>query len=415
MKPEIHNFKKRYETAYSKLDTSGLSKHNIHLIKEYDQQLVLDKISLARREKIIYSLKKVGLALNTEFDKATKEDLKKFVIQLEKEGYYNSRKDKTENYSEWTRQSYRAIIKKFYKWLEYGDEYNSKLNPYPEKVRWINAGLRKKDEPKLDAGSILTEKEVYSLINACKHPRDKAIISILYETGTRISEIGNLQIKNKVKDKKCYLLDVKGKTGQRTPIIIFSVGALKNWLSIHPFKDDPEAPLWVRKNSSNPKNPYAPMNYNSFSKLISTLKKECGIKKKITPHIFRHSRATHLLRKGEMNEAQVKIYFGWTPSSDMLERYSHLTSADANEMLKKIYGIETTIEEGKEKEVVVCGHCKAPNPIINKFCGDCSNALTIEAIEEQKRIEEDTKDLLLKLWKKNIKPEELEQLKTMIN
>ena len=42
--------------------------------------------------------------------------------------------------------------------------------------------------------------------------------------------------------------------------------------------------------------------------------------KRIYPHLFRHTRATHLLLTGQMNETQAKVYFGWSPDSKMIGR-----------------------------------------------------------------------------------------------
>ena len=53
-------------------------------------------------------------------------------------------------------------------------------------------------------------------------PRDKAFISMLYELGARIGEIGNLRVKDVVKDKYSFIVNLRGKTGQRTPRIVIS-------------------------------------------------------------------------------------------------------------------------------------------------------------------------------------------------
>ncbi|MGA2789578.1 MAG: site-specific integrase [Candidatus Bathyarchaeia archaeon] len=48
---------------------------------------------------------------------------------------------------------------------------------------------------------------------AAENPRDKALISVLYESGCRIGEILSLKIRNKF-DNNCSVLIVNGKTGQ---------------------------------------------------------------------------------------------------------------------------------------------------------------------------------------------------------
>ena len=86
--------------------------------------------------------------------------------------------DSREDYSPWTKQSYRAIIKKFFKWLVQGDEYKIILE-YPPIVNWINTNIKKKDKPRVRASDLLTEPEVKRLIDAAEHARDKAFVSMI--------------------------------------------------------------------------------------------------------------------------------------------------------------------------------------------------------------------------------------------
>jgi len=83
---------------------------------------------------------------------------------------------------------------------------------------------------------LLTEEEIKRMIEVANHPRDKAIIAVLYDTGTRIGEMGSLKIKHIVFDQYGAILTVNGKTGMRRVRIIFSVPYLASWLDIHPQK-----------------------------------------------------------------------------------------------------------------------------------------------------------------------------------
>ena len=58
----------------------------------------------------------------------------------------------------------------------------------------------------------------------------------LWETGGRISELGNLQLKHVTKQVHGYLLDLYGKTGHRNPLVISSAPHLTQWLALHPFR-----------------------------------------------------------------------------------------------------------------------------------------------------------------------------------
>ena len=51
-------------------------------------------------------------------------------------------------------------------------------------------------------------------MDVAEHPRDKAFVSMLYELGARIGEIGALSIKDMTRDRYGYLIDLEGKTAR---------------------------------------------------------------------------------------------------------------------------------------------------------------------------------------------------------
>ena len=122
---------------------------------------------------------------------------------------------------------------------------------------------------KVMASDILTEEEIDNLIKSSEHPRDKAFISMLYELGARIGEIGNLKIKDITRDEYSYLIDLNGKTGHRTPRIVMSDPHITTWLNQHPFRDNPEAPVWVKIGNKD----INKLSYTSLTKIIKRAEK----------------------------------------------------------------------------------------------------------------------------------------------
>jgi integrase/recombinase XerD len=383
---DIHNYNKRYEQAKARVLNSNISNKNKNLIMDFDRTCFIEGLGKPRRIKLISSL--LILARNylkKDFDKATKKELKDLILKIES----------NENYSPWTKHSYRAILKKFYKWLEFGDEYKDRPD-YPEIISWLRVNLKKKDQPKVKASDILTEKEIKKLIDAAEHPRDKAFISMLYELGARISEIGNLKIKDISRDRYSFLVDLNGKTGQRTARIVISDPYLANWLNVHPLKDNPNAPLWVMKGERN-KN--QKMQYQSFRVFVKRLAKKAKLKKRTYPHLFRHTRVTHLLINKQINETQAKVYFGWTPSSKMLAEYSHLVSDDVNNAILEIHGIKTKKVKESELKPKQCLRCKVINSADALYCDKCSSILDVKTaieLEEQRKGADEIGLLLVK-------------------
>lgn len=374
---DIYDYDTRYERAKEQIEKSTISTNNKKLILKFDITCTIEKLTKARKIKVIQSLIIFAdIYLKKDFDKATKDDIKTAVLKIESR----------DNCSPWTKESYKAIIKKFFKWLSYGDDYKDRAE-YPEIVSWLRVGIRRKEKPQVQASDILTEREIEKLIQAAEHPRDKAFISMLYELGARIGEIGNLKIKNITQDNYSHIIDLTGKTGHRTPRIVISSNYLTNWLNSHPLSDDPNAPLWVMIGDRN-KN--IKMNYATFRALILRLQERAKIKKRVHAHLFRHTRVTHLLGNKQINEAQAKVYFGWVPSSKMLSEYSHLVSQDVNEVILEMHGIKTSKKDEGPK-IKQCPRCRAINPKEYLFCGKCSSVLDVTtAIElDEKRTKSD--------------------------
>jgi len=362
-KIDIHEYEKRYEWTVKQLDQpergKPISKSNKRLILDFDKFCVLDHLSLPRRAKLINSLNFFARHyLKKDFDKATKEDLKDAIMLVEERN----------DYSVWTKQSYRAITKKFFKWIVQGDECKI-IKEYPEIVSWISTTIKAKDKPKVQASDILTEDEVHKLIDVAEYTRDKCFVAMLYELGARVSEIGNLRYGDITKDKFGYVVDLSGKTGHRTPLLITSSPYITAWLNEHPTKKS-ESPLWVMIGSRDKEKK---MVYGTLRALIKRLVKKTEIKKRVHPHLFRHSRVTHALANGEMSEAQAEIYFGWIPGTKMMAEYSHLVSKDVNDARKKFLGLVPKEEEKTNfKKCLICDTINSKKDV---YCMKCFNPL----------------------------------------
>jgi len=364
----IHNYDRSLGTMLQRIQDSDIPEINKKLITEFDKaMLLLENLSKPRRLKLVGTMFIIARDyLKKPLNEVTKDEIKEFIRVIE-----------DRSISPWTKQGYKVTIKKFIKWLEYGDEEKDH-DKYPEQVYWIKIHIKSKDKPRVQANAILTEDEIEKLIVAAQFPRDKAFISLLYELGARISEVGNLKIKDLTRDEYGYIIDLSGKTGHRTPRIVMSDTYLTDWVNQHPMGKDPEAPLWV----SNEKGVIKKMCYGSLRKLVNRIKEKAGITKRVYPHLFRHSRVTHLLSKGVINEAQAKVYFGWTPNSNMLADYAHLVSQDANNAILAMHGITEKEQKINEKH---CPRCKKINPPEAKFCYYCSSIIDEDTAFKQEQ------------------------------
>ena len=180
------------------------------------------------------------------------------------------------------------------------------------------------------------------------------------------------------------ILRVSGKTGDRRVRVVSSAPLLASWLDIHPDRCNSEAPFWTGRYKRYSRNRFT---YETITRRMKELAQKAGIKRRIYPHIFRHSRATALASK--LTEAQMKEHFGWVQSSKMAGVYVHLSGRDVDTALLKTYGIKMDTEEKEEKFVPKnCPRCKTQNSPISKFCSKCGSVLEVAdvyAIEQERK------------------------------
>lgn len=144
---------------------------------------------------------------------------------------------------------------------------------------------------------VLTKEEVKSLIKAAPTQKSKLLISLLYSSGLRVSELTSLK-KNDI-DLENNEGVVKSGKGDKDRVILFSKNLaeeLKKYSKT--INSDYLFPGW-----NNQK-----MSVRNVQNLIKRLTEKTGITKKVSPHTFRHSYATHLHEDGlDIRKIQVLL------------------------------------------------------------------------------------------------------------
>ena len=146
--------------------------------------------------------------------------------------------------------------------------------------------------------SVLTAQEVELLLEQpkdvdLKGTRDKAMLEFAYATGMRVTEIINLNIED-VNLEGEYVICRVGSKQRNIPLGSLSLKALKEYIDeARPIllKDENEKALFVNVNGQR-------LTRQGFWKIVKYYKEQAHIIKDITPHVLRHSFATHLLQNG---------------------------------------------------------------------------------------------------------------------
>ena len=369
---DIHGYQHRLASAVKCLMKSDISEGNKARILEFRDWCASNGMSLGRMERYIAALRLAAGILDKEFREADKQDIVRVV------GVIQAR-----DYSAWTKATYRGMLKRFYGWLR----NTGAGEQYPEEVRWIKTKVAKHERKLPGDGELITEDDIKRVISSADHPRDKALVAVLYEAGGRMGEIGSLDIGSVKSDQHGAMLHVAGKTGARPIRIVWSTPYLFQWLQCHPLRNDPSAPLWINLRGKT-RNRH--MQYPAFSRVLKRAFNAAGIKKRCYPHLFRHSRATALSQ--HLTEFQMNQYFGWEQGSDMPSTYVHLTGKNLDSSILKLNGVD--VPESEQETVIqplVCPRCDTMNPTDANFCAKCAGvldvktALTLETQQKERK------------------------------
>ena len=179
--------------------------------------------------------------------------------------------------------------------------------------------------------SVLTSKEVELLLDQpkdvdLKGTRDKAMLEFAYATGMRVTEMISLNIDD-VNLEEGYVTCKKGNKQRTIPLGTMSLNALKEYVEDARdvlIKNDDEKALFVNVNGGR-------LTRQGFWKIIKYYKEQAHITKDITPHVLRHSFATHLLQNG----ADLKAIQTMLGHSDISSTQVYMQFQD--EGLKNIY------------------------------------------------------------------------------
>jgi integrase/recombinase XerD len=158
------------------------------------------------------------------------------------------------------------------------------------------------DNPKLSASlpKSLSEADIARLIQTAWEDRSPkglellAMLELLYGSGLRVSELINLQVA--VFSRRRDHITIKGKGGKDRVVMLTDVAhdAISAWIAAR--DENPQMTLSPYLFPST--NPDKPISRQDVYNRLQDLAKRAAIKVKISPHMLRHSFATHMLNRG---------------------------------------------------------------------------------------------------------------------
>ncbi len=241
---------------------------------ENDKKLSENTLQSYKRD--LKQFKRYIEACEVHYNRVKEEDIKDYIRELEEDG------KKASSISRCI-----ASIRSFYQFVLKRNKI--KVDP--------TANIQ---SPKIEkrVPSVLTSQEVELLLDQPKDVdlkgiRDKAMLEFAYATGMRVTEIISLNIDD-VNLEEGYVVCNKANKQRNIPLGTMSLKALTEYVEDARdilIKSEDEKALFVNINGTR-------LTRQGFWKIIKYYKEQAHITKEITPHVLRHSFATHLLQNG---------------------------------------------------------------------------------------------------------------------
>jgi len=218
---------------------------------------------------------------------------------------------------------------------------------------------------------IVYPDEFKTLLLTTDHPRVKAIIAMLRDSGCRKGEVMNLKLRDVRFHPDYVTILVHGKTGERNIPLFNSIPYLKQWLMVHLDRGNSEQFLFVK----SWKGRVSKVSGKSLDERFRELCRKAELKR-ITPHMLRHTDASEKAGKG-WTEFELRQRYGWTSTSRMPSRYVHLFGSSHVDKALKERGIIEEHGSGPELGLTLerCPNCDNEIGEDMTFCSFCGMPL----------------------------------------
>lgn len=198
-------------------------------------------------------------------------------------------------------------------------QQNQRINAikfYYEKVLGREKLLFSIERPRTERKlpSVLSKDEIKRIISACKNLKHKCILSLIYSAGLRRSELINLKITDIHSDRGVIRIEsAKGKKDRYSLLAASLLGLLREYYKQY------RPQFWLFEGMVAGR----PYSATSIACILERSSIKAGIKRKVTPHVLRHSFATHLLEQGT-DLRYIQELLGHN-SSKTTEIYTHVS------------------------------------------------------------------------------------------
>jgi len=402
--PSFHpNVRMEYVTKSFQAGYDGgyITKKDEAIIRQHvREKAAINHITPGRQMKIMFTLIRWRTFLPRQYADLTYTDLLEGLENLK-----NGMSARGAPFKQNTLHDYIRILKSFLMWM-IENEYST----LPEKK------IQKIEVPGIDhettePNDLLSYDDLMRLLEACRQPRDRALIATLYESGVRIGEIGRLQWRDVQFDDygvKMYVRDQKEQQKRYARLVKLAPLYLSQWKDLYEKETGttPQGEALVFLTRQN-----TPIEYQTAKALLDRVSKRAGLEKRVHAHLFRKSRITHMIAEG-YSESVVKEVMWKNPATTQFRTYLKISENEIDaEILEKAGLVKKDKIIPKMPEKRICPNCFSENTPTTRYCWKCGQGLTKEAQKEVKIAEKISGDGLDEIL---ANPEQIAQLREIL-
>lgn len=315
----------------------GFSERNVQAVQTSVRNMKLKECEPDTIRSYLSCLKRISPLIDFELDNVSRDDVEELALIIDNEAHPEYGADYG-SYAAWTRSNDKAAVQTFCKYFFDDDKdylfRNIRLTP------------KSSDRPNVDPEQLIDASEAEKLISSCSHPRDRAFLGLLWDTGMRRKEIAEIRWKDVIvqEDGMMKIHVRNGKNCPRTVFVYESVPLIDAWLSEYP-NPQPEDLLWTDTRSHVGKRE---VSARALENIVAKARESTDIpeRRKTNLHAWRKARATDMAAKG-MNQPAMEDYFGWCRGSRMPRIYIELAEVDLENQVREIYGLERKRKQQK--------------------------------------------------------------------
>ena len=337
-----------------------LGAKNIECLERYERGNL--NYSPFTRDMRLRALMNMAIEIGKPFEQMTREDIDNYFYRLSTDS-----KIKVKPY---TKETKRAIVVIFFKWLYRMEDRYTK----PEVVKGLKHNPKAYNK-NIKSSDLLTDEEVKLMVDVCDKDRDKTLVMILYDTGCRINELLSANIGHVEFVGDAFYINLpQSKTEPRKIGLIHAIPHLKKYLENHPYRTDKDAPLFISFRGRR-------LGSDSSLYILKKLAKRAGIDKKINNHHFRHVSISNDRARGLADHYNRQKH-GLRKGSNTIERYTWLDDEEAYDACREVNGLQPVNKKRRNKKVfdVIKCFCGTENPCDALFCYKCKTQLNYESV-----------------------------------